>query len=388
MILRYKSVKYSAGIAALALIATACGSSTSTTSTTPTTATSSSAGASTGPSGTAASSAAPESSGSSASSMQALYAAAKANNETQVVIYGPVTTANIPVYDQFSKEFPGIKVVASQVLGPALVSRVQGEMTSGKHVGDLTDTGSATTLQFLAQGDYQPMGIDTSTIDPLYVGPDNMFFADTLSPFVVIYNTQRLSPDKAPKNWHGLVDASLKGNMVISDPTINGPSMDIFANMVFDGRYTQDFVKQFATTVKPQLVVAPPLVEQAVATGQKWIGFPDTLVAAEQAKQKGAPLGIIFPMDDGSYFAPTYAALLKNAPHPNAAKLLLTWELSKAGQQALANNFQYSAVKGSPAPDGFPAREKIDLLKVIPLDQNEALDKAQLAQNKMFFTKG
>lgn len=322
--------------------------------------------------------------GSFASSIKSLYAAAKQAGETQVVIYGATVESNKPIYDEFTKQFPGITVGGQQAFGPQLVSRVHGEVASGKHVGDLTDTGNTTTLQFQSEGLYQPTGIDVSSVDPEYVGSDGMFFADTLSPFVIIYNTTKLDKKDYPKNWHSILDPKYKGQMVITDPTINGPSMDVFANMIHDGRYTQDFVDKFAAT-QPHLVASPPLAEQQVATGQSAIGWPDTLVSAEQAKAKGAPIGIVFPMDDGTLFGPTYAALLKGAPHPNAAKLLLEWELSPAGQKAIAANHTYSAVKGAPAPNGYPTREKIDTLKIIPLSEVIQADAAQVAADKKSF---
>ena len=324
--------------------------------------------------------------GSFDASIKQLYSAAKSAGESSVVVYGATATSNKPIFDAFSKQFPGITVTGQQLFGPQLVSRVQGEVSSGQHVGDLTDTGNTTTLQFQKQGLYQPTGIDMSSVDPQYVGSDNMFFADTLSPFVIIYNTSKLAKGDYPKNWHSLTNPAYKGQLVLTDPTISGPSMDVFANGIHDGTLDQGFVDQVAAQ-QPKLVASPPLAEQAVATGQASVGMPDTLIAAKQAQAKGAPLGIVFPMDDGTLFGPTYAALLKGAPHPNAAKLLLEWELSPAGQKAIAANNTYSAVKGAPAPQGYPQREAIKTMKIIPLAEVITTDAAQVAADKKSFGK-
>jgi iron(III) transport system substrate-binding protein len=92
-------------------------------------------------------------------------------------------------------------------------------------------------------------------------------------------------------------------------------------------------------------------------------------------------------MDDGTLFGPTYAALLKGAPHPNAAKLLLEWELSPAGQKAIAANNTYSAVKGAPAPQGFPKKDDIKSMNIIPLSDVITTDAAQIAADKKSFGK-
>jgi len=314
-----------------------------------------------------------------------LYQQAKANGETQIVIYGAVAQAKKPVFDTFTRRFPEIKVVPQQLFGPQLVSRINQEVASGKHVADICATGSTTTLLFHQRGYFDGWApVNAGPVEPTYVGPDKAFLADSLSPFTIIYNTQRVPPDTAPKGWKDLLNPKYKGKMVIADPAISGPSVDIFAHLTYGGRFSEDFVRQFAAQ-QPQISPSPAVFESAVATGGRWIGFPDTYLAAAQAKAKGAPIGIVFPMTDGNYLAPTYAGVLKGAPHANAAKLLITWELTPEGVDALAANNTYSPVKGAKPPPGLPPLDQLDRFKVIPLDKAQTEIDKQLALNKQFF---
>jgi iron(III) transport system substrate-binding protein len=314
-----------------------------------------------------------------------LYQQAKAAGETQIVLYGAVAQAKKPVFDTFTRRFPEIKVVPQQLFGPQLVSRISQEAASGKHVADICATGSTTTLLFHQRGYFDGWSpANAGQVEPTYVGPDQAFLADSLSPFTIIYNTQRVPQDTAPKGWRDLLDPKYRGKIVISDPAVSGPSVDIFAHLIYGGRFTADYVRQFATQ-QPQISPSPAVFESMVATGARWIGFPDTYLAAAQAKAKGAPIGIVFPMNDGSYLAPTYAGLLEGAPHATAAKLLITWELTPEGIAALAANNTYSPVRGAKPPAGLPPLGQLDRLKVIPLDQAQREIDEQLALDKQIF---
>ncbi|HEV7664668.1 MAG TPA: hypothetical protein VGQ62_14110, partial [Chloroflexota bacterium] len=71
--------------------------------------------------------------------------------------------------------------------------------------------------------------------------------------------------------------------------------------------------------------------------------------------------------DDGVGVTPINQGLLKNAPHPNAAKLWIEWSLSEEGQTLLAQQ-GYAAVR-----KGLKAVEpEADLtgVKILPRDDD------------------
>ncbi len=79
-------------------------------------------------------------------------------------------------------------------------------------------------------------------------------------------------------------------------------------------------------------------------------------------------------------------ALIKNAPHPNAAKLWIEWNMSEEGQNALAATGQGPVRKGVTA--GEP-EATIGSTKILPRDDTpEAIaklgDRVQRWQNTLF----
>jgi ABC-type Fe3+ transport system substrate-binding protein len=53
------------------------------------------------------------------------------------------------------------------------------------------------------------------------------------------------------------------------------------------------------------------------------------------ARKEGAPIKVIKPQD-GVILIPIGMAVVKNGPHPNAARLFIDWMLSEEGQAVVA----------------------------------------------------
>jgi iron(III) transport system substrate-binding protein len=62
-------------------------------------------------------------------------------------------------------------------------------------------------------------------------------------------------------------------------------------------------------------------------------------------RQAGAPIKQLRP-EEGVGITPINQALIKNAPHPNAAKLWIEWSLSEEGQKLLADQGYAPVRKG------------------------------------------
>ena len=88
-----------------------------------------------------------------------------------------------------------------------------------------------------------------------------------------------------------------------------------------------------------------------------------------EALRKGAPLDFRIPASGAVpfYFS---AGVLKNARHPNAAKLYVEYMLSE-GQDLIISRGEYSLRDGAPAPQGLPPLDKV---KLMPIDLKKALD--------------
>jgi iron(III) transport system substrate-binding protein len=110
-------------------------------------------------------------------------------------------------------------------------------------------------------------------------------------------------------------------------------------------------------------------------------GAPDIV----NQRKAGAPVKQVRP-EEGLGITQNSMALIKNAPHPNAAKLWIEWNMSEEGQNALAATGQGPVRKGITA--GEP-EATIGTTKILPRDDTpEAVaklgDRVARWQNALF----
>jgi ABC-type Fe3+ transport system substrate-binding protein len=75
-----------------------------------------------------------------------------------------------------------------------------------------------------------------------------------------------------------------------------------------------------------------------------------TITTAGELKRQGAPIEIVFSAEDAAPVFTVTVAIFRDAPHPNAAKLFLTWSLAKEQQSRLGT---FSPRLDVPPPPGF-----------------------------------
>jgi iron(III) transport system substrate-binding protein len=305
----------------------------------------------------------------SAAELERLYKAANEAGENQVIVYGAGELDRQPVYRAFQKRFPGIRVRAEQISGPQLTSRVEGEMASGKHVADLSQTGDTTTVDFADKGWFAPYAPrSASGLGEQWADSQGRFRAAAAALFGIAYNTDQVSEAEAPKSWNDVLDPKWRGKMAMEDPTHAGPSQGVLTRLLYDDGYDEDWLRRLAGQ-DATLLPGTPEVGSALATGQHPLApvYPYSFYLRD--KKKNAPIGFVFPVQGGNQISGHYLALMKGAPHPNAAKLLYAWLFTPEGQKQLAGVGLYTTMPGSPAPGGFPTLDRLDVLKAPPFNE-------------------
>ena len=90
-------------------------------------------------------------------------------------------------------------------------------------------------------------------------------------------------------------------------------------------------------------------MSNAIADGEKLATF-DSTSTTPRLKQAGKPIEPVFSQADDTPVFLVGGAVFKDAPHPNAAKLYLTWYLAKE-QQSRSGTF--SPRSDVPPPPGL-----------------------------------
>ncbi|WP_067455078.1 ABC transporter substrate-binding protein [Actinomadura macra] len=291
-----------------------------------------------------------------------LYTAAKA--EGTLMVYGPFQSTYKPLYDQFTRKYPGITVKTTDLFGPPLTARLQAEIATGKLGADLLATGPVDLGLYAQRGwltSYKPEG--SAALDPKYVGERDFYVEPLLAQATMFYNTRTVKPADLPKTWAALLDPKWKGKIALPDPAIPGLSSQSLAATEKAGVIDRADLKTLSGNATKYATV--PAAIQAVATGQKQIGMVAAYQLINNAGGSGAPV-TYFTLDDGTPATGTGYAVPAKAKHPNAAMLLSAWLLTPEAQQGIGRLGLQGTAPGAPAPvGGLPG---LSQLKIIDMD--------------------
>jgi iron(III) transport system substrate-binding protein len=290
------------------------------------------------------------------------YEAAK--KEGKLVLYGVGnSTLYNPVRDAFQKRFPGIEVVGVDQRGRESREKVIAEQQSKNYVVDVVISGTDTQNELVASGFVEPFqASELESVIPDLVPPDRKNNPRTVSIFSVAINTNLVPPADEPKTYRDFLDPKWKGKLAMDDPRGSGPGGTILSGM--EVLYGIDEVDSklgaqdifFATQAGPIL--------EALNRGEyaAYLSSNHTDIIAQ--RKAGAPIKQIKP-SDGVGITPINQGLIKNAPHPNAAKLWIEWSLSEEGQNILAQQGYATVRKGL---KGAEPEANLEGVKFLPRD--------------------
>ncbi|MCU1415611.1 MAG: hypothetical protein JWN80_2951 [Microbacteriaceae bacterium] len=323
------------------------------------------------------------SSSTKATTLAQLYKQAVAAGQTTINIYGPAEATFAGVYDQFQKEFPKIKVTGEFLFGGPLQTRIQQEQTTQQYKGDLLHLDDSVNYVDNEQV-LNPIGVGKLPTGVSLEG--GKLIVPTRSLYVSIYNTDKLKAADVPQTWSDIVnDTVLNGVTGISDPTgLTSTSTGLYSALK-DKAIDNAWLTKFAAS-KPKIYQSTSQLVNAVATGElsytpiAYYGFELT------AKQKGADVGFVVPKD-GAVVADDPYAMLKGAPDPLAARLLISWLLTKEGQtdMALLAN-EYGTMPGTPSPSNVPLLSDIKPFTQVAANKREQFKTDAITEMKKYFT--
>jgi len=258
---------------------------------------------------------------------------AAAKKEGHVVIYSAFVglAAHQDLKKDFASKF-GITVDILEARASEVRERIRVEHAAGRYAADVSENGrTTTTLQISEDKVFDPFGPlpKLGNLKPEF-SSDGM----RLPIFAIIYgilaNSQLVKPADEPKSWADLTDPRWKGKILSDDFRALGGGGVLFS--VLEDHFGQDFHKKLAQQdIKFSREI--PANERRIARGEYPIYIPDSLTAAPTLK--GLPVKFLVPKE-GLPYVGYDLALAKNAPHPNAARVLMNYYLDKHMQEVFA----------------------------------------------------
>ena len=196
--------------------------------------------------------------------------------------------------------------------------------------------------------------------DKSYYDADGLHVTTRVLVCPVAYNTKLVKPEEAPKSYADLLDPKWAGKMVKAHPAYSGTIMNSTFQMARDigWDYFEKLAKQRVMQV--QSATDPP---KKLALGERAVMFDGAGYLIIQAKEKGDPVEIVYPVE-GTPIATSPSAVFKSAPNPNSARLFQNWMHSLEGQQIVIDFArQYSPHKQAVEKPGVRPLAQIKLMK-------------------------
>lgn len=286
----------------------------------------------------------------------------KAKQEGEVVLYSPdIEQGTVKLLAAFNAAFPTIKTSYVRLQAGALYARVMAERQAGSYLADVINISDmGLVLDFQKRGAYAAYGSpQLAAYKPEYQSKPEGYWAwgaVILSGFV--YNSKTMPADQAPKDWTDLTDPKWAGVLSLksSNSGLQSVTWYVLKNKLGD-KYWDEVAKQ-----------KPRLFDSYVQQFDRIVNGEDKVAAAAQYSgylefmNRGAPVTFVFPKS-GSPVGPEVWGVVKEAPHPQAARLLYDWLLSPLGQKAYAEStFMQSVREDVAPPEGSKPISEIKLL--------------------------
>lgn len=269
----------------------------------------------------------------------------EAKKERQVVVWGTDATwaGSRPVIVEAFKNKYGVEAAFTIINSNLMAERLFRERKAGINNVDIILTGSTTGFSMFKPGNVLEQ-LEPTLILPEVLNPGawlggKLNWADpertllgmgvSLQPKVA-FNTNLVKLEEI-KPIKELLNPKWKGKILMPDPTKLGAA-NIGIKGLASGPYGWDFIRE--------LVKQEPVILADARQQLEWVArerYPVALFVAmgivQDFRKAGAPLKVIVPSDE--FFmnaAGTYIALIKDAPHPSAARLFTNWLLTREGQ--------------------------------------------------------
>ena len=211
-----------------------------------------------------------------------------------------------------------------------------------------------------------------------HLDKDGTFHATIASMIVIAYNKDKIGPDQAPHSWADLTDPKWSGTIVLGEPSFSVYSANWAMQM--DKLYGRPFLQDLARQ-RPRILRSTYDCMKLVASGGALITVAPTVGIVESADH-GRPLAAHYPSEGAILFS-TPSAVLKSAPHPNAARLFMEFLLGPDFGRILVQA-HYEPNRPDVIPPSRPTVPSIKVIQPTVTDMSTRLPKLRALWTKTF----
>lgn len=276
--------------------------------------------------------------------------------EEKVVIYSTHGEDLLElVATEFTKE-TGVAVEYINLKGE-LSERVAAEKNNPQ--ADVMFGGASNLFMDLkAQDAFEPYQTSwDASIDPLFKDAEHYWYGTIQTPVILFYNTELVNAEDLPTDWSDLADSKYANQLVFRN-ALSSSARVMYSALLqqFEKNATLDegwaFMKAMDQNTK-QYFDSGSLMMQAIGRKEASISFSVLNDIMDNKINNNLPIEIV-DLESGSPVITDGIAVIKNAPHPEAAKAFVEFAGSAKVQSLLANAFNRmpthpDALEGAPA---------------------------------------
>jgi iron(III) transport system substrate-binding protein len=302
-----------------------------------------------------------------------LYDAARKANETEITWYETHyrTEAAERIGQAFTAKYPGIKVNVFNSTAAVAFQRISQDLKAGAPQADVyssTDASHLVTLK--TQGHlqkYVPDNTDKVVESVRRLNDPEGFYLMTFAGLVALtYNADKVKADEAPRNWTDMLDPKWQGKGTVGSPNYSG-TVGVWS-VLMKRLYGMEFFDKLAAN-KPLVGRSVDDVLIHLNSGERIVAAAGDPASTARSKARGNPLGISYPTD-GSLLLVGPTGVLKEAKHPNAAKLFVHFLLGPEAAKSVVADFEQSvSTEAPPPPSGRPLKD----IKTAPVSVDEII---------------
>lgn len=307
---------------------------------------------------------------------------AKAEAEGEFTFYSHDSEPAIAgILEAFNKDFPKIKGKYVRAQTGTLFSRTVAERSANKFTADVIQFSELTTaMDFEKRGGYTNYtSPEAQHYDAKHLSgtPGNYFWVGVTFAGIA-YNTEKVKAEDAPKTWQDILKPAWLNGVNVK---MSNSGMQFVQWYELRKLYGEKFWSEFAK-VRPRGFDSRAQQFERLAKGDDKLCALAEYAGYLLVKQKGAPVEFVAPKD-GLPATPALCGIADRAPHPEAARLFIDWQMSTRGQtHQQTNSYLYygSVRKGMPPlPGGWRLS---DFKLLTPLDDMAAFVASRDAFNK------